>query len=138
MISSVLLCTFLGAFFIYDVVQDQILKSEIIKLQKLTTRFTSVATERFLESQPKLEPLAHLLDKQLAKPMKKEEVSAFYALMAKNTAGVWRNRRELFDARRDTGIFIPPNVRDSDKQKVMHVRVKQLFDVVGGVASKRL
>ena len=40
MISSVLLCTFLGAFFIYDVVQDQILKSEIIKLQKLTTRFT--------------------------------------------------------------------------------------------------
>lgn len=138
MISSVLLCTFLGAFFIYDVVQDQILKSEIIKLQKLTTRFTSVATERFLESQPKLEPLAHLLEKQLAKPMKKEEVSAFYALMAKNTAGVWRNRRELFDARRDTGIFIPPNVRDSDKQKVMHVRVKQLFDVVGGVASKRL
>ena len=138
MMSSILLCAFLGAFFIYDIVQDQILKSEIIKLQKLTTRFTSVATERFLESQPKLEPLAHLLEKQLSPPIKKEEISAYHALMAKNAAGVWRNRRELFDGRRDTGIFIPPNSGESDKQKVMHLRIKQLFDVVGGVASKRL
>jgi PAS domain S-box-containing protein len=138
MISSVLLCTFLGAFFLYNVVQDQILKSEIIKLQKLTTRFTSVATERFLQSQPKLEPLAHLLEKQLSPPIKKDEINAYYALMQKNAAGVWHNRRELFDGRSDTGIFLPPNSNESDKQKVMHLRIKQLFDVVGGVASKRL
>ncbi len=138
MISGVMLCAFLGAFFIYGVVQDEIILDETIKLQKLTTRFTSVASQRFLESRPKLEHLAHLLEKQLSPPIKKEEIHAFYALMEKNSAGVWHNRRDSFNAEYETGLFLPPNAKESDQQKVMHLRIKQLFDVVGSVASKRL
>ena len=138
MISGVFLCAFLGASFIYGIVQDEIILNETIKLQKLTTRFTTTASRRFLESSPKLEHLAHLLEKQLSLPIKKEEIQAYYALMEKNAAGVWHNRRDLFNAEYDTGIFLPPNAKDSDQQKVMHLRIKQLFDVVGGVASKRL
>ena len=52
MISGVMLCAILGAFFIYGVVQDEIILDETIKLQKITTRFTSVASQRFLESRP--------------------------------------------------------------------------------------
>ena len=138
MISGVMLCAILGAFFIYGVVQDEIILDETIKLQKLTTRFTSVASQRFLESRPKLEHLAHLLEKQLSPPIKKEEIHAFYALMEKNSAGVWHNRRDSFNAEYETGLFLPPNAKESDQQKVMHLRIKQLFDVVGSVASKRL
>jgi signal transduction histidine kinase len=138
MISGVFLCAFLGASFIYGIVQDEIILNETIKLQKLTTRFTTTASRRFLESSPKLEHLAHLLEKQLSLPIKQEEIQSYYALMEKNAAGVWHNRRDLFNAEYDTGIFLPPNAKDSDQQKVMHLRIKQLFDVVGGVASKRL
>lgn len=138
MTSSVILCAFLGAFFIYGVVQDEIILDETIKLQKMTTRFTSVASQRFLESRPKLEHLAHLLEKQLAPPIQKNEIQAFYALMEKNSAGVWHNRRDRFNAEYETGLFLPPNAKESDQQKVMHLRIKQLFDVVGSVASKRL
>ena len=138
MISGVMLCAILGAFFIYGVVQDEIILDETIKLQKITTRFTLVASQRFLESQPKLEHLAHLLEKQLSPPIKKEEIQAFRALMEKNSAGVWHNRRDRFNAEYETGLFLPPNAKESDQQKVMHLRIKQLFDVVGSVASKRL
>jgi PAS domain S-box-containing protein len=138
MISGVMLCAILGAFFIYGVVQDEIILDETIKLQKITTRFTSVASQRFLESRPKLEHLAHLLDTQLSPPIKKEEIHAFHALMEKNSAGVWHNRRDRFNAEYETGLFLPPNAKESDQQKVMHLRIKQLFDVVGSVASKRL
>lgn len=138
MVSSIFLCTFLGIFFIYDIVQNQVLQSESLKLQKLTTRFTQAATERFLESQPKLESVTQLLEKQLAAPITQEEIHTYYSLMEKNAAGVWLNRREGFDGHCDTGLFLPPNPKESDAQKVMHLRIKKLFDVVGGTASKRL
>ncbi|MEI7840739.1 MAG: ATP-binding protein [Methylococcaceae bacterium] len=136
-VSGTLLSAALGSVLIYQFFQHNLLTSESVKLQKITAKFTAVASERFEESQSKLANLAQLLESELAKPIKKGEIKTFYQTMERNPDGVWRNRKPNFNGKLESGIFLPPNSSENDLQKIRHLRIKHTMDSFGAAASKR-
>jgi diguanylate cyclase (GGDEF)-like protein/PAS domain S-box-containing protein len=137
-ISGILLSATLGTTLIYKFVQREVLASEAMTLEKITSKFTAVASRRFSEPEIKLKSLAKLLESELNKPIKKDEIKAFHQLMEKNADGVWRNKKEKFDGKQESGIFLPPNAKESDLQKIQHLRIKKTMDVFGASASRYL
>ena len=136
-ISGTLLSALFGTVLIYQIVQRNLLASESVKLQKITAKFTSVATERFEESHPKLTNFAQLLEIELAKPIQKSEIKTFHKIMELNPDGVWRNRKTDFNGKLESGIFLPPNSSENDLQKIRHLRIKHTMDAFGAAASER-
>ncbi len=136
-VSGTLLSAAFGSVLIYELFQHKLLASESIKLQKVITKFTSVATERFTESLPKLTSFAQLLETELTKPIQKGEIKTFYQAMERNPDGVWRNRKPDFNGKLESGIFLPPNSSENDLQKIRHLRIKHTMDTFGAAASKR-
>ncbi len=137
-ISNVLLVAAVGMGLTYEFVQQNILAHEAAKLEKLTAQFTKTATQRFLQSEPKLKTLAQLLEKELKKPLRKEELAEFYQLVEKNHDGVFRNKKISFDGTLEAGIFFPSNQHENDVQKVRHLRIKKVLDTFGAAANKNL
>ena len=137
-ISGTLFSAILGTMLIYEFVQRNILINETANLQKITTRFTSVATQRFSESEPKLKAFASLLESELKKPIKTDEIKTFRQLFDLNSDGVWRNRKSNFNGQLQAGMFLPTQPKENDLQKIQHLRIKKMMDIFGLPASKRL
>jgi len=136
--ASILLTAVPGAALIYSYAQRSILASEAAVLKKVTAGFAASAMQRFAQGKPKLAALAHLLEKELAPPVRPEEIAAFHKTMQRNADGVWRNRKPGYDGNSEAGIFLPPNTQENDTQKVLHLRIKHVMDSFGAAASKPL
>jgi PAS domain S-box-containing protein len=136
-ITGILLSAVLGTVLIYKLVQHKVLANEIINLEQVTAKFTSVASQRFSESEPKLKSLAKLLETELAKPIQKNEIKSFHQLFELNADSVWRNRKPNFNGQFEAGVFLPPNSHENDAQKIQHLRIKQIMDIFGASATKR-
>ncbi len=67
-IASILLTAIPASILVYSYAQAKILSSEIMTLIEITQRQADIASQRFLQGQPKLEGLARLLQAELAKP----------------------------------------------------------------------
>ncbi len=120
---------------IYFYFESNILEREISGLIHHTRHYTSSVTREFEESEIKLQGLAKILDKSLAKPPPNNEIEQFQEMMELNTDGVWRNRKTLFDGQKEAGIFLPSDAQDLDAQKIIHLRIKQTIDSVGPMAN---
>ncbi len=136
-IGGILVSATTGSMLVYEFVKRNILINETTNLQKITTRFTSVATQRFSESEPKLKALAKLLESELEKPITKDEIKTFQRLFERNPDGVWRNQKLNFNGQFESGVFLPVQPKENDLQKIQHLRIKKIMDVFGASASKR-
>lgn len=137
-ISGILLSATLGTTLIYKLVQRKVLANEAITLEKITTKFTAVASKRFSEPEIKLKSLEKLLEIELSHPIQKNEIAQFHQLVEKNADGVWRNRKDIFHGKEESGIFLPPNSNESDAQKIQHLRIKKVMDIFGASSSRYL
>ncbi|MBE0440059.1 MAG: EAL domain-containing protein [Gammaproteobacteria bacterium] len=52
--------------------------------------------------------------------------------MSLNEDGVWRNKPEHFDGLNESGVFLPKDV--SDQQKQIHMRIKHVMDLYGAAS----
>jgi diguanylate cyclase (GGDEF)-like protein/PAS domain S-box-containing protein len=137
-IASILLTAIPTSILVYSYAQSKILSTEIATLIEITQRQADIASQRFLQGQPKLEGLSRLLQAELAKPIKPGEIDEFYQAMTRYPDGVWRNRKPPFNGNVESGIFLPPNPQESDAQKIRHWRIKKIMDIFGSAASKRM
>lgn len=136
--ASILLTAVPGAVLVYNYAQDKVLATESLELEKSTLRISNAAKERFLQSAPKLVSLAKILEADLTRPIQPDEINTFYQVMKKDSDGVWRNRKSDYDGSNESGIFLPPNKMESDKQKILHMRIKHMMDSFGAAASRPL
>lgn len=137
-ISGILLSAVLSTTLIYNLVQRKVLANEAITLEKITTKFTTVASKRFSEPEIKLKSLEKVLQIELNRPIQKSEIDSFHQIVEKNADGVWRNRKETFNGKEEAGIFLPPNSNESDIQKIQHLRIKKIMDIFGASSSRNL
>lgn len=137
-ISSILCVALPGSILIYQYMQHKILVTKATELSKVTSPLIASATQRFLESENKLKSLAQLLEAELKKPVRKEELNEFYSLMEHNSDGVWRNKKSIFNGTQESGVFLPTNPNESDLQKIQHLRIKKVMDVFGAAAKQRM
>lgn len=136
--SGILLSAITGTILIYKIVMKQVLATEIANLEKVTEKSNLFASQRFAESTLKLKNLATLLERELEKPVKKDELKTFQELVERNTDGIWRNRKPNFNGQFEAGMFLPLDAISSEKEKIRHLRIKQVLDVFGAAASKRM
>ncbi len=137
-ISGILLSAALGTTLIYELVKHKVLANESATLEKITAKFTAVASQRLSEPEIKLKSFARLLETELSYPIQKDEITLFHQLVEKNADGVWRNRKDIFDGKNEAGIFLPLNLNESDFQKIQHLRIKKVMDVFGAASSRYL
>jgi diguanylate cyclase (GGDEF)-like protein/PAS domain S-box-containing protein len=133
---SVLLTALPGAAMIYVCTKNNVLENTSTLLEKVTKESVSLMMQRIMEGEPKLSSLAHILEKELVKPIRSSEIESFQKIVEKNSDGVWRNRRPAYDGKSEAGIFLPPNTHESNSQKVIHLRIKRIMDIFGSAASK--
>lgn len=137
-ISSILLAAVPGAALVYGLAQRSVLANESVALEKQTAVVADLAMQRFARGKPKLMSFALVLEKELAKPIRPEDLAAFDALAQHDADGAWRNRREGYDGRNEAGLFLPPGDEKDNEQKVRHLRIKQVMDTFGAAASEPL
>lgn len=136
--ASILLTAVPGMVLIYGYVQRNLLVNESASVKQSTVSIVVSAMQRFSQSEPKLMALARILEKELAKPLQPDEIGNFHDIMERNPDGVWRNRRLGYDGKNEAGIFLPPNSMESDRQKVLHSRIKHIMDTFGASASRQM
>jgi diguanylate cyclase (GGDEF)-like protein/PAS domain S-box-containing protein len=141
-IASILLTAIPASILVYKYAQSKILSSELATLIEITQRQADIASQRFLQGQPKLEGLSRLLQAELVKPIKRGEIDGFYQAMSRYPDGVWRNRKPSFNGSIEAGIFLPLNTKENakelDTQKIRHWRIKKIMDIFGSAASNRM
>ena len=137
-VASILLTAIPASVALYLYTRGNILNNEISKLVTVTNSQADVASQHLLESQPKLENLARLLQVELAKPIAARELGQFYRLMELGPDGIWRNRKPPFDGKIESGVFIPHSLQESDAQKIRHLRIKNVMDAFGAAARRQI
>ena len=133
---SILLTAIPASFFISYYAQEKILLEESSNLIAYTESQVEIISNRFSQSKSKLEEFSRLLKQDLSKPIEPNEIRQFHQAMELNSDGVWRNRRNTYNGKIESGIFLPPNVAESDLQKITHMRIKHAMDYFGAAANK--
>jgi len=135
-IVSILVTAIPTAILITAYVKEKILSREIKNLLSMTHNQVEVASERLRAGEEKLQELARLLQEELQRPVTQNEINLFYQLMTLSEDGVWRNRSEYYDGRQESGVFLPDSPELTERQKVMHLRIKQVMDTFGAAANR--
>ncbi|MDD2863276.1 MAG: PAS domain-containing protein [Methylococcales bacterium] len=136
--SGILLSAIIGTILIYKIVMKQVLATEIANLEKVTEKSNLFTSQRFAESTLKLKSLATLLERELETPVKKDELKTFQELVERHADGILRNQKLNFNGQFEAGMFLPPEAIASEKEKIRHLRIKQVLDVFGAAANKRM
>lgn len=136
-IVTILVTAIPTALLITAYVKDKILSREIKNLLNITHNQVEIATERLQAGEEKLKELARLLQDELQQPVTRKEIERFYQTMRLNDDGVWRNRTDGYDGKQESGIFLPDSAELTERQKVMHLRIKQVMDTFGAAANRR-
>ncbi|WP_438970670.1 EAL domain-containing protein [Methylophaga sp.] len=135
-IISILVTAIPAAVWITSYAKDKILNREIKNLLTITQNQAKSASDRLRAGEPKLQGLARILQEDLQKPIKEQELEAFHREMALNDDGVWRNQRDDFDGKKESGIFLPDSPALTDRQKVINLRIKRVMDSFGAAANR--
>ncbi len=137
-VTSIVIAVIPTTLLIYQYSKAKILSNERAELVRVTNDMSVDITEYFEKSNLKLKGVSRLLIKELEKPVQQNEVSLFYDKMEKNADDVWRNKENNYNGLLESGIFLPPNQNESDKQKIDHIRIKSVFDYVGVASTDKL
>ncbi len=135
-IVSILITAIPTSILITDYVKEKILSREVKNLLTMTHSQVDVASERLRAGEHKLKELARLLQQALNKPVTEQEIQAFYQEMTLNEDGVWRNRRDDYDGKQEAGVFLPDSPELTERQKVIHLRIKRVMDTFGAAANR--
>lgn len=84
-----------------------------------------------------IERFAQLLSEHLRAPAPGDETT-FNALVQRDPDGLWRSRRESFDAGRQAGIWAPDAAVARPEARSLFVQAKHLADLFGAGGSERL
>ncbi len=135
-IVSILLTSIPAAIWISAYSKEKLLNREITNLLAVTQNQIDITTQKLSYGGPKLKGLARLLQLELNKPITNEEIEDFSQTMMLNSDGIWRNKKDQYDGQAHAGIFLPDSADLTEKQKVMHLRIKRVMEVFGSSASR--
>tara|TARA_R110001583_G_scaffold41891_2_gene133183 strand:- start:4515 stop:8357 length:3843 start_codon:yes stop_codon:yes gene_type:complete len=128
---SVVLVTLPSVWFYYQNSKQTLLQSELGKLTTQTQK-TIVYDELLLQlATPKLTALSRLLNKQLKLPVSTDLDSLFAHKLMQFEDGAWRNRKQYFDGREQTGVFLPSDIVLTKQNKQFYLSALDVFDVFG-------
>jgi two-component system cell cycle sensor histidine kinase/response regulator CckA len=84
-----------------------------------------------------IERFARLLNTQLRTPHPEDETT-FLTLFQQGVDGVWRSRRDTFEARNQAGMWAPTAAVASPADRSFFVQAKHLTDIYGSGAAEQL
>ncbi|SFJ97424.1 EAL domain-containing protein [Methylophaga sulfidovorans] len=135
-IVSILLTSIPAAIWVSAYSKEKLLNHEINNLLAITQNQVNITTQKLSYAEPKLKGLARLLQEELNKPVTDEDIKDFSQTMTLDNDGIWRNKKDQYDGHVNAGIFLPDSAELTEKQKVMHLRIKQVMQVFGSSASR--
>ncbi len=133
---SILITTIPGLAVIYFNAQRSIIKGETAPLLEETTQAVNLSSRRFIESDAKLRSLARQIERALVSPDHEEELAEFDEHFVLFADGVFRNRPESFNGAEEAGLFLPGTPMPTARQKIDHLRIKQVIDAFGAAATR--
>ncbi len=122
---SVILVTLPSLWFYYQNAKRALLRSELDKLTTQTQKAIGY-DELFLKfAKPNLTALSRLLTNQLNQPVATDYL--FAQKMMQFEDGAWRNRKQYFNGRQQTGLFLPPDIELTEQTKqILSVCIRYL------------
>lgn len=135
-ILGVLLVTLPGIAVIYKLARDHYLTTTLAQLEKGTQAHIRVQISILRRAEKSLQMLTEALKKSLAQPLNPLEIDEFNRLVKKDSFGVIRNDPSRFDGKTQAGVFIPNDVKVTDKVKRTKLRAMKLLSSFGLAALK--
>ncbi|HDY84998.1 hypothetical protein LCGC14_0788160 [marine sediment metagenome] len=132
-VASVILVTLPSLWFYYQNAKGVLLQDELEEL-KAETQKTINQDELLLQlAEPSLSALSRLLNRQLDSPSINEADSEilFDHKMMQFDDGAWRNRKQHFDGRLQTGLFLPADSHLTPQAKQFYLSALDVFDMFG-------
>jgi signal transduction histidine kinase len=133
---SILITTIPGLTILYYNAQSDIIKGETASLIEETERIVKLASQRFAASDIKLRSLARQIERALAQPDRENELAEFDKYFIVFEDGILRNRPENYVGTEEAGLFLPSIPAPTARQKIDHLRIKQVFDVFGAATTR--
>ena len=135
-IFGVLLVTLPSITVIYKLARDHYLTTTLAQLEQSTQAHIRVQINILRRAENSLQTLAETLRKSLAQPANELEIKEFDALVKKDNDGVIRNHPKKFDGHTQAGVFIPKDVKVTNKVKRTKLRAMKLLSSFGLAALK--
>jgi diguanylate cyclase (GGDEF)-like protein/PAS domain S-box-containing protein len=135
---SIVIAAIPASLLVYQYSKSKILSNERTEIVRITNEKAIEIAEYFHKSIRKLTGVSRSLVDKLEQPVMTDEITSFYDVMQKSEDGVWRNDEAKYNGHYEAGIFLPPNLNQSDRQKIDHIRIKTVFDYVGAASTDQL
>lgn len=122
---------------IYYFAKQSIIGSDAAVLVKETDNYIQISAERFYQGEKKLKTFAEVIQRELKRPISKDEITQFQKLTELNTDGIIRNRKSSYDGLTQAGIFLPAKAKPTDQNVVDHLRIMKAMDLFGSASTRR-
>ncbi|MDD3146865.1 MAG: PAS domain S-box protein [Candidatus Riflebacteria bacterium] len=117
--------------------RQDLINTETASLAAETGRLVEASTLRFAESEARLKSLLRLIENELQKPVQPDESEKFAALVEADNDGIFRSRKVSFNGQLEAGVFSVPSSQAGERQKIDHLRIKQVLDIFGSASTRR-
>lgn len=134
-ILSILLTAIPASLLVAHYTKKDILEHETASLISITDSQIQAMQSRLNQSFLKLTGLARSIKKSLSYPINPSEIDGFYQSMSLNQDGIWRNKKPDFNGLYESGVYLPQSAELTDKQKVFHMRIKDVMDHFGAAVT---
>jgi len=128
---NVILVTLPSLWFYYQNAKRVLLLSELEKLTTQTRKGIAYDELLLQFAKPNLTALSRLLTEQLNQPVATETNYLFAQKMMQFDDGAWRNRKQYFNGRQQTGLFLPSDSLLTKQNKQYYLSALDVFDVFG-------
>jgi len=119
---------------LYWIARDHVLHSTTSLIFKDTSAALAPHLAHLERAETSLIRLAEIINAEMNKPARAEEIAELDAMVAADEHGVVRNRKELFDGRREAGVFIPADVELTEEVKRTKLRAMRVLTAFGQAA----
>lgn len=133
-IVSALIVSVIGVGLLYGLASTRFLQAGMAQLKRETRWQVDHQIGVMRQAEGSLIELGDLLTKELAEPPRPDEAAAFDRLTVRGEDGVIRSRRELFDGKREAGLFMAPGVALTAAQRHLQMRVLHTLTEFGASA----
>lgn len=132
-VSALIVCV-TGVGLLYGLASRQFLQAGIAQVKRETRWQVNYQIAVMRRAEASLVELGDLLTQELREPPRLDEAGAFERLTARDADGVIRSRKDLFDGKREAGLFIAPGVALTAAQRHVQMRVLHTLTEFGASA----
>lgn len=137
LIAVVTLLVVVPALWLVDsLVRERLVQHAVNDLRGVDAEWLGDLQNSLLGAESSARHFARLLDTHLHETRPEDE-EEFHALVERDTDGLWRSRRAVFDGRRQAGIWAPDGAVDTAEKRSFFVQARQVTEIYGEGARRR-